>query len=231
MPARPRPPSSSESVIGLATDSLSLGERALRPGRRRQAPRLRFAVMSVSRFTYEGGSGLTFEGSRTMRSHRRIERRRGVVGAGFLSQPRVSRRFIVAIVIGIALGATIPAATFGIGITHRGCAQGRVVGESGSVAVPLAIAIQPPGGLVYWSYSYTTYLGAVNYTTAGGPNGPINSTTYADVDYNWTAVAETPTTILGRGESVACPPIGLQPPTRSGGVALAARACQPPPQV
>lgn len=126
---------------------------------------------------------------------------------------RFTRPIAIAVTIGIALGLAIPAATFGTGVTHQGCAQGKVVGWSGWVATPWILAIQPPGGFVTWSVNFTTHEGLYINTTGGASPELVNSTTTDYAIYNWTAVAETKTTVQGWGPNGDCPPIKLLPPS------------------
>lgn len=153
-----------------------------------------------------------------MSVRRHYQSPRGSNGQGNTARHRVFTRATVSLVIGIVIGAAIPAGALGIGATHIGCSQGKNVGLSGAVSVPIAVAIPPPGGSVNWTYSYTTYLGDHNYTLAGVSTVPDNYSAFASVIYNWTAVAETTTTLLGRGPNAACPAVALEsPPPNLGG--------------
>ncbi len=117
----------------------------------------------------------------------------------------------LALVTGVVVGLLLSSLGLGLPPTYGGCATGRVVGWSGPIAVPVALGIPPPGGLVTWSFALTTHDGPWTNTTSGSTRAPVNSTVAVTFEVNWTAVEASPVSPAGAGAGAACPSIRLVP--------------------
>lgn len=131
---------------------------------------------------------------------------------------RMKKRLPVVLAVAAAIGFAITAVSFGVGATHIVCSQGPVLGWSGTLASPIAIAPAPPGGYVNSSYSLTTVY---NSTYEAGESGwsdlPQNSSSADSEDLNWTLFSERSTTALGWGSEAQCNGDVLVPGTGLGG--------------
>ncbi|MGB6501376.1 MAG: hypothetical protein WBG19_08270 [Thermoplasmata archaeon] len=110
----------------------------------------------------------------------------------------------VCMILGISIGLILPLVILGVGVTHSICSQGPVIGRSGPLMSPWAIAVAPPGGFVNGSFSVNYTFPDSSYTIAGLSDLPMNSTV-ADYDVeNWSLHSENSTEVSGRGPTVSC---------------------------
>lgn len=121
--------------------------------------------------------------------------------------------WLASIALGVAVGVSLVGLSLSVGMTHRECTQGAVLGWSGPLAAPIALGVPPPGGLVTWSYAFHTPSGAF---ASSGFSSSNNSTLAAYLLLNWTAVRQTSVEVPGWGQSADCPSLHLLTPSSDG---------------
>ncbi len=113
--------------------------------------------------------------------------------------------FLVALTVGMAIGLSVPVLGLGVGRYHTVCVTGKVLGWSGPIEAPTAIAVSPPGGLINFSVRQTdsALSGYAGLGTAGSAF-PVNGTGYVSSVRNWTLRAETAEKVFGWGDNQSC---------------------------
>lgn len=130
--------------------------------------------------------------------------------------PIRSRLLMVAVAVGVAAGACLPAASYGLFLTHVVCSKGSELGSSGPIETPFSIAAAPPGGMMLftdnWWDNWTQGDSWYSYGSTRGTFGdPVNNTQLDFGVYNWTLNAVGSSIALGPGSSTACPHEALTP--------------------
>lgn len=127
------------------------------------------------------------------------------------------RVFLASLMVGLAIGVTLPISVIALSPGGETCGPGTILGWSGPVATPIIVAIPPPGGLVNWSASLTAPPGSPYTPGSDSSAGPVNDTVAAYMIYNWTLGSIKASRTTGFLRSADCPLYDLRATANLGG--------------